>query len=186
MEIQIQRKMTIFGYSYSVSNMSYVLQSNYTFGIIGRKIAMQNTFNHTEYLLRQTKPLLKLLALVPLFWIFPIRKYPPYVLYCNHTEIGGTKFQFCSPGISLIVQDHKYGLFLQNNNIVLLFKDNKKIALIKKATKTILEQNTYKIETKITQGQELDLIILLTVLVDVVFFPNRLRIDYLRYETTIG
>ncbi len=184
--IRMKRQMTKRGYSYTVSNMPYILNCNYTFGIIGRKITMQNLMSRTEYSLKQTKPLLKLFSLVPIFWICPIRKYPPYVLCCNHTKIGETKFRFGSPGISVIVQDHKYELLLQSNNIVLLLKDNAKIALIKKETKTVLEQNCYQIKPENVQNQELDFMILLTVLADLIFFPNRFRIDYLKYETTVG
>ena len=86
----------------------------------------------------------------------------------------------------MIVQDHKYELLLQSNNIVLLLKDNAKIALIKKETKTVLEQNCYQIKPENVQNQELDFMILLTVLADLIFFPNRFRIDYLKYETTVG
>ena len=155
--IRMKRQMTKRGYSYTVSNMPYILNCNYTFGIIGRKITMQNLMSRTEY-----------------------------SLCCNHTKIGETKFRFGSPGISVIVQDHKYELLLQSNNIVLLLKDNAKIALIKKETKTVLEQNCYQIKPENVQNQELDFMILLTVLADLIFFPNRFRIDYLKYETTVG
>ena len=185
MIVNITRTMKCHKYEYIMNEFRDIYaQSPYNYNILLKNITVreQNVF----YTIRQTNWVLKIIALILLFWILPIDFFPKYKLFKNGVLIGTSKVSFFSPGRKLFIQNSIYEFYLHNDNYVSIMKDNVQIALVKKLELSIVGENHYIIDFEDSIGIDNALILLFVAFIDVIFFPNRFSVDAIRYEKTIG
>ena len=181
----ITRTMKWCGYDYVMEKYSEIhAYSPYNYGILPKKITA--TDKNTMYTISQTNWALKLLTLIPLFWILPIDCFPKYKVFKNGILLGKSSVAFFTPRRKLVIQNHKYEFYLHNDNYVSIMKDDIQIALVKKSILSLAEENNYVIDFENAVECDYTLIILFVAFIDIIFFPNHFRIDAIKYEKTIG
>lgn len=65
-------------------------------------------------------------------------------------------------------------------------KNNVQIALLKKSEITMAEENKYIISFDENLENDVGLLTLFVAFIDVIFYPNRYTLNYVKYEKTIG
>lgn len=184
MFINIIRKMHLNKYKYSIEQDDSVSAGvSFDYGILSRNITSKG--NNIKYTMKQGNWLLKILLLIPKLFI-PIDLFPKYKIFFNEEIIGKTKVAFCTPKRQLIINNSLYEKYLHSNNYLSIMKDDVQIALVKKSVLTFCEQNRYDVDFDCVTEKDIVFILLMVAFADVVFFPNRLRIDAVKYEKTIG
>jgi hypothetical protein len=186
MDFIVQRKMTANKYIYEVlGDNTYCGESNYTFNIGLRNITI---FSNGEpvYVLKQTNWWIKMITYFPLFWLAPIGQFPKYKFFDKGAFKGETKCSFFTPKRIIVVENRNYEIYLHSNNYISILKNDVQIALIKKSDWTKGEQNRYAITFDEHLESDMALLFLFTIFVDNIFYPNRFRVNYVKYEKTIG
>lgn len=121
-----------------------------------------------------------------MYWILPIGLFPQYKFYHREICIGKTKISFFSPRRIIIINNICYELYLHNNNYISILKNNVQIALIKKSEMTMAEENKYIISFDENLEKDVGLLTIFVAFIDVIFYPNRYKLNYVKYEKTIG
>lgn len=182
MIIHIVKNIKFNKYLYTVNEYpDYHAEANYDYALLPRKIEAMS--EHT-YVLHQTMWILKLITLLPIFWIFHSDAFPRYKLFKDGDLIGRTYISFFSPRRKFVADTHLYELYLHSNNIVSVMKDNTQAAIIKKDIKSFNEQGYYMIEYN-ENNIELGLLMLLVAYVDVAFFNSHFKFYSIKYEKTV-
>lgn len=187
MTVTITRKLNRNKYIYNIiGNIDCCLYSNFTFGLLLRKIYLEDKSNGMKYILKQTNYLLKTITWIPIFWLFPIGLFPRFLLFENDNCIGNTKVSFFTAKRTIVIQNHLYELYLHSNNYVSIMKDDRQIALIKKRNIVCMEENHYTVDIDKGLENNIYLMLLLIAFVDIIYFRNRYRWDFFKYEKTVG
>ncbi|MBE7043935.1 MAG: hypothetical protein E7397_00250 [Ruminococcaceae bacterium] len=185
MILNIVRKMRTTKYEYHIQESpDYIAECNYTFGIWTRRILVRDCMRTVACSMKQTNFIFKMLTWIPLFWILSIGLFPKYKIYIGNQLSGETKVSFHTPKRNIVINDHIYELYLHNDNYVSIMMDERQIALVKKNNLTIWGKNCYRVD--VSDEADTRLILMLIALIDVMFFPNRLEINAIEYEKTIG
>ncbi len=184
MFINIIRKMHLNKYEYSIEqNDSVSAEVSFDYGILSRNITSKG--NNIKYTMKQRNWLLKILMVIPKLFI-PVDLFPKYNIFFNEEIIGKTKVAFCTPKRELTINNSLYEIYLHSNNYISIMKDDVQIALVKKSVLTFGEQNRYDVDFDYITEKDMVFALLMVAFADVVFYPNRLRIDAIKYEKTIG
>ena len=182
MVFDVKRTLELNKFVYKMSTQSCYAQSNYTFGLLLRKIAAFDPKTETVYQMKQENWLLKILT----FWVLPLAMFPSFHIYKNGKKIGKTHAVFATPLRKMNIGNDAYELCIHSNNYVSVLKSNVQIALIKKESLTYCEQNTYEVFCSDEIDGDVLLLLMFVACIDVHFFKNGNRIDYLKCEKTIG
>lgn len=186
MKIIVERNLKLSKYKYYIkSSKKYYAESNHTFGLLPRKIRVFDEKRQIIYYIKQKNFLLSiLLSVITMF--LPFIVYKVFEFY-NKDVYKGKTYPYMFNHTKIInFDDCKYELYVHSNNYISIMKNGIQIGLIKKQNITIEEKNTYIVLYDETMESDMAFIFSLTVFVDVCYFKNRLRIDYYRYEKTVG
>lgn len=175
------------GFIYKIiGNDNFYGKCNFTYNILLRKIYINDYNRTTVYNFMQTNILQKIIYIITFMWLLPIDLFPKYKIYKNGKNIGYSKYSFSSPKKILLIKNDKYELYLHSNNYISVMKNDTQIALIKKTLLTELEKNVYEIHYDEQAENDIALLLAFIVFSDIVYFPNKLKMSYYKYEKTIG
>lgn len=176
----IERQLTSTQYKYSiVNNSTHKGIANYTYGIFLRRLNVIDNGLIGRYSIRQTQWYLIFLRILPF-----VSMIPPYYFYINNKKVGRTKIRFMSPKKYLQIGNDIYEFYLHGNNYISIMKNNMQIALIKKEFYSENERYEYKIDYN--KNIDIDFMLICCMFVDIIYFPNRFKYDYMKYEKTIN
>ncbi len=181
---KVERFFTMNGFKY-ISNISNsIISANYTFGLFLRKVYTSKGENKYTYSLKQTD-YKKILYNLIYNKFSSIRDRPIYVLYKNNTEIGRTGYY--NNG-ALPIETDKFKLKLvktndKRNHIIRVIEGENILAEIIKNKLRYGKKNIYDLFYD-HWNYDKDLLILLTALCDVVFFPEwwMMKWSYMEYD----
>lgn len=184
MIFNITRKMHLNKYEYSIEQDSSVsAEASFDYGVLSRCITSMG--NNIKYTMKQNNWLLKILMVIPKIFI-PIDLFPKYKIFINDELAGKTKVAFCTSKRKLTINNSLYELYLHSNNYISIMKDDIQIALIKKSTLTIWGENRYDVDFEYATEKDKVFMLLMVAFADIVFFPERFRLEALKYEKTIS
>ena len=185
MIIHIEKYIKVNKYEYTMDeNKNLLAEANYTFGLLRRKITASNNKNDI-FVLCQKKWLLKLITIIPVFWLLHTELFPYYNLYHNEVVIGRTKKSFLKSKCVIVIYDQYYELYLHSNNFVSIMRESEQIALFKKETVSFNGRGLYEVKYDENKLNQL-IVILLVAFADIIFFNNHLKLYSVKYEKTIG
>ncbi len=178
MNYVIERIMKFNRYEYFLKNSENVhAKTMHPLGIFLRKFMIHCYEN--KYVLKETNLILK--------WIncLPFIKCSKYYLMCNNEMIGAIVPRgIIAPGYELYVHNQKYTFILGKKNRIIVHSNNEEVAYICKRTITYNERNTYDIEIFNDHNSIINIIFIITIFSDIVFFPNRFHCSAIKYEST--
>ena len=184
MFINVIRKIHLNKYTYSIEQDNSVsAEVSFDYGVLSRCITSMG--KNIKYTMKQNNWLLKILMVIPKIFI-PIDLFPKYNIFLDEKIIGKTRVAFCTPKRKIVIDNSIYEIYLHSNNYISIMKENIQIALVKKSVLNINEQNRYDVDFDYISEKDKVFILLMIAFIDVVFFPNRLRFDAVKYEKTIG
>lgn len=186
MYFDVSRTLELRKFVYKMSTKNFYAYSNYTFGIFLREIAAFDSKTETLYQMKQENWLFKILTWIPVFWILPISMFPCFSIYKNKEKIGKTNLAFATPLRRVDVENDTYEFCIHSNNYVSILKNDIQTALIKKEPQTYCGQSKYGVLCSDMIDSDVLLLFMFVAFIDVHFFKNRNRIDYLKYEKTAG
>lgn len=184
---RVERFITKSGYEYKSDTTSIKIKANYTFGLFLRKIYLINENGDCLYSFKQEDFIKKLLYnLVYLF--YRNTTIPVYILYKNNVKIGGTGY-YKDDILPIKTTEFNINLVLINskkNYIIKLVEDDSVIAEITKSRLRYGKKNIYNVICN-NWGYDKELLLLLTALCDVVFFPEwpLLKWSAIEYDLTM-
>lgn len=172
MNERVERFITRSGYEYKSNTTSIKIKANYTLGLFLRKIYSINENGDYLYSLKQEDCIKKMLYnLVYLF--YRTTTIPVYILYKNNVKIGGTDY-YKDDILPINTTEFNINLVFINskkNYIIKFVEDDSVIAEITKNRIRYGKKNIYNIVCN-NWGYDKELLLLLTALCDVVFFPE--------------
>ena len=186
MIIHIVKYIKVNKYIYNVDeNKKCYAEANYTFGFLNRKITAVTSNKNETFVLCQTKWLLKLITIIPIFWLMHTEVFPYYNLYYNGMIIGRTKNSFFKSKCVIVICEQNYELYLHSNNYVSIMREDEQIALLKKETRSFNERGLYEVKYEENKLSQIILLLLVTF-ADVIFFNNHLKLYSIKYEKAVG
>lgn len=186
MFLKIKRKISDGKFCYTIDDDNvYYGESNFTFGVLLRKLSITNTEKNYTYKLIQDSIFQQIIYLCGL-WMLPIDLFPKYKVFLNNKCIGATKVSFFTPLRKVYINENEYELCIHSNNYISIMKNNIQIALIKKDSFTEMEQHRYDVIYDNKNESDVGILFLLIDFIDIIYFPSKNRISYYKYETTIG
>ena len=138
-----------------------------------------------RYTLKQKNVAQKIIALL-LFPFISQRTWPVYQCYEQGKYIGHTIPQSHSPKERILLHGSHYELYLHGNNYISILKDGIQIALAQRSYKLHCEQAKFFMTVDEALEPDLCRILLLIAYADEIYFPQRLRWEYLRMEKTVA
>lgn len=186
MYFDIKKELKLKKIHYSVlQKNSYKGQANITLGVLLRRIVVSNLITGHTYKLKQNNIFYKLLYICVGCWL-PIDLFPEYRLYSNNKYIGKTKVSFCTPKRILRIGNDIYELCIHSNNYISIMKNNIQIALVQREKSIHMEQSKYHVVYDEKLENNMELLFLLIIFIDIIYFPQGNKINYFKYETTAG
>lgn len=160
---------------------NYVGRANCTLGIARQSISLMDNSCGAQYCMRQTNPLLKLLCAVPLLGMV---LYTPYYLFVNGTKKGKLSRVFFKATYHLSIDADLFELRLDKDETCLFFKNGQFIASCQKRPVSAMEHREYAITIDGALEDEIGLCLLMGMVVDIVFYPNRGQWHAIEYQRT--
>ncbi len=183
MNYKVERFFSKEGFVFKNSINKKIITANYTFGLLLRKIVLQNEMGENIYMLKQVNIAEKLLCLLKFFSI-PTSK-PIFILFSDEHIIGSTgnlkentlKINFSGSTIKILYtkekQFHKIEIEEQEEVIAKILKSR-----IRYGRKNIYDVTVFE---KCEYWENITFMI--TALCDVIFFPEQsLRIAAMEYD----
>lgn len=184
-EMIITRRIKAGEYCYqSNSAPQYTVIANHTWGLARRRLTAYQD-KRAIYALKQTNLVAKVL-LIPLAPVLPSRTLPVYKLYDRNVQVGRTRACPFSPRKELKWDDVIYEFYLHSDNYISIMKGGVQVALLQKDAVTIGEQNRYSVVFDAELEASILKILLFTAFIDIIYYPNRLKASYWKYEKTVG
>ena len=179
MREKVKRTLNLRGITYELQKDKKVFaNTKYTWGILLRKIKFN--IGERKYVLYQKNMLLKLINIFPLFYC---RSFPNYILKLESKVVGKTYCCFLKKYHSIKYNNSLYAFFLEKNNHVLIYKDEVKVADIKKNNLSYNGNNEYEIDFLVEE--EKDIVLIIAVYSDIVFFSSHFNYSGIKMEKTI-
>lgn len=174
----VERNTKISKYEYRLNGENVWAKTSHTLGILFRKFYIY--FSNEEYVLKETNVLLKLLNYLPLF------RYLKYDLIKNDGKIGHIKRKaiILASEYELYMYDEKYVFYLGKNNRIIVINNDREIAYICKRYISYNEKNTYDIEIISEDKGIINVVFIITIFSDIIFFPNYFQYSGMRWEKT--
>lgn len=185
MRININRRFNRHGVEYCITeNATPFAKSNYTLGLLLKKVCFHNNFENDKYILKQRNIFMKIFS-VPFRNFLPDYVFSKYYLYRNGVICGKTKSNMFSSKIYFLTEFGKFELYSHPHNHISVMKDGIQVALILKSTVAFDEKHCYTVfydHQKISQFFSS----IVTVLCDLCYYHCKLRIGTIHYEENFG
>lgn len=184
MKGKVERFFTRNGFKYKFDISHSIINTNYTLGLCLRKIYAINENGDCTYALKQTD-YKRILYNIIYNKFSSVKDRPIYALYKNNIKIGHTGHY--SNGV-LPIETSEFKLKLvkiidKRNHIIQVIDGENIIAKIIKNKLRYGKKNIYELVYD-NWNYDKDLLMLITVLCDVVFFPEwrMLKWSYMEYD----
>lgn len=179
MIINVQRVQKLKKYTYKIiGNSRYSGESNYTYGLIPRRIMVLRD-NYSIMELKQTNWLLKFMNSLP---VLNCETFTPFYYFENKTLLGKSKTRLFQPAFFFTIKENFYELRQHNHNVISLMENGAQIALYKKEAFTEFERNKYEIRYREDKEENDPLLLLFCIFIDVVFYSSTSKISGWKYE----
>jgi len=150
------------------TNAPFEGKANYTFGILFRKLTVEDLSTHEKYTLKQTNILAQILTL-------PIRIIVPssidFKLFKDDICIGET-FGVSAPGdIKINISNDEYTIYSHSARAFSIMKKDDQVALIQRERAQSVARK-YNIDVDASNVQPI-IVFLMALLVDAIYYCNR-------------
>ena len=173
----IYRKLDKTGYIYHYKNDNIIIgNSKHTFLFRPFRISVSDDIEKFE--LKQTAHLLKIINSLPLL---NIKTFTPFYLFKNGEKVAKLKTKIFKPIFYFTLDGNEYTLIHKGNNSIIFLCNDKQIARYTKETLAVAEQNTYVVDFN-AETMSKTFVLLMCIFIDVIFYPNRMHIDYVKLE----
>lgn len=184
MNLIVERRLKKFCLQYRFESLPQYLAEVKPAAGVGMYQVNVRCNERPRYTLKQKNVFQKIIALL-LFPLISQRTWPVYQCYENGENIGHTIPHSYSPREELLLRESHYELYLHSNNYISIFKEGVQVALAQRDSKLYCEQTKIFITIDETLEADLCRVLLIVAYADEVYFPQRLRWDYCRFEKTI-
>lgn len=173
MLMKVERFFSLNGYEYKSSANTSIIKTNYTLGLLLRKLYVISENDLCTYVLKQESILKKIFY--NLFWLLysPTSK-PIYVLYKDNVKIGRTE-KFKNHTILFKIDGYKDFKLIydsdKKNHIIKIVENELIISKIIKNRFRYGKKNIYNVIYD-NWNYDKDLLLLIVAFCDVVFFPE--------------
>lgn len=183
MRLHICRNLKQNNYMYTIREINDIAcYRKLTWGCLLEKIYVTDC----ELQLRQVSYILKLLTLLPVFWLFQIVPFPPLIFFDRGVAKGKTYLSFFSPRRKIKINGDLFELYLHGDNYISVMKNESQVALIKRDNFTVAEETEYVIDLAPKTADNIKLILLLIAFADSTYFKSGLKWSFIKYDKYVG